>query len=227
MDAPKMPPHAKPDPAHLDQPNLPMAGNVLLAFPTPIFIRHWPDSEQLNRDLQALVLEKERADAGVNKSNFGGWHSDEDLFEWGGPAIDALRQRVGAATQEITSKACGTAIEGLKAELAITGWANVSRDRAYNGLHNHPDCTWSGVYYVTLGERDMSDPRNGIIEFLDPRMGVNWAQLPGQPFGMQLQINPEAGTMLMFPSWMMHWVHPFKGTGERISLAFNVRLKFR
>ncbi len=212
----------------MDQtPNLPMDGNVLLSFPTPIFMRHWRDSEALNRELAALVLEKERTSAGLNKSNFGGWHSDEDLFEWGGPAIEELQRRVMEATQEITAKACGPALTGLQAEMNISGWANVSRDRAYNGIHNHPDCTWSGAYYVTLGERDTGDPRNGIIEFLDPRMGVNWAQLPGQPFGTQLQINPEAGTMLVFPSWMQHWVHPFKGTGERISLAFNVRLRFR
>jgi len=107
------------------------------------------------------------------------------------------------------------------------GRANLARDRAYNGIHNHPDCTWSGAYYVSLGERIGDDPLNGIIEFLDPRMGVNWVQLPGQPFGSQLQINPEAGTMVVFPSWMHHWVHPFHGTGERISIAFNVRMNFR
>lgn len=208
-------------------PHLPMAGNVLLSFPTPVFIRHWPDSDNLNRELHALVLEKERASAGVNKSNFGGWHSDEDLFDWGGPAIAELQRRIGEACEEITTTACGEAVKGLNAEMRITGWANVSRDGAYNGIHNHPDCTWSGSYYVTLGERDMTDPRNGVIEFLDPRMGVNWAQLPGQPFGTQLQINPQAGTMLVFPSWMLHWVHPFHGKGERISLAFNVRMEFR
>lgn len=209
-------------------PHLPMIGNVLLSFPTPVFIRHWPDSDDLNRSLHALVLEKERLSGGVSKSNFGGgWHSDEDLFEWGGPSIAELQRRVGEACQEVTTKACGPALTGLKAEMRLTGWANVSRDRAYNGIHNHPDCTWSGVYYVTLGERDMTDPRTGVIEFLDPRMGVNWAQLPGQPFGTQLQINPQAGTMLVFPSWMLHWVHPFRGTGERISLAFNARMEFR
>lgn len=208
-------------------PQLPMSGNVLLSFPTPIFIRHWPDSEALNRDLHALVLDKERAQAGVSKSNFGGWHSDDDLFEWGGPAIDELRRRIAEACQEITADTCGEAVKGLNAEMGLTGWANVSRDRAYNGIHNHPDCTWSGSYYVSLGERDMTDPRNGIIEFLDPRMGVNWAQLPGQPFGTQLQINPEAGTLIVFPSWVQHWVHPFRGTGERISIAFNARMSFR
>jgi uncharacterized protein (TIGR02466 family) len=209
-------------------PHLPMVGDVLLSFPTPIFVRHWPESEEMNRELHRLVLAKRDQIAGMDKSNFGGaWHSEEDLFEWGGPAIAELQRRVVDGAQAITSVACGEAVKGLEADFRVTGWANLLRDRGYNGIHNHPDCTWSGAYYVTLGERAQGDPRNGVIEFLDPRMGVNWVQLPGQPFGTQLQINPQAGTMVMFPSWMQHWVHPFHGTGERISLAFNVRMQFR
>ena len=30
--------------------------------------------------------------------------------------------------------------------------------------------------------------------------------------------------MLVFPSWHQHMVHPFFGTGERISIAFNIQL---
>ena len=26
----------------------------------------------------------------------------------------------------------------------------------------------------------------------------------------------------MFPGWLNHFVNPFKGTGERISIAFNL-----
>lgn len=209
-------------------PHVPMDGDVLLAFSTPIFARQWPNSEALNRDLQALVLEKERSSPGANKSNIGGWHSEDDLFQWGGPAIEELRRRVVEACEVITRKACGEAVKGLGAQMRIDGWANVSRERAYNGIHNHPYCTWSGVYYVSLGERDQTGgPYNGVIEFPDPRLGVNWAQLPGQPFGTHIQIVPQAGTMLMFPSWTHHWVHPFYGTGERISLAFNVQMEFK
>jgi uncharacterized protein (TIGR02466 family) len=208
-------------------PHVPMDGDVLLAFSTPIFVRHWPNSEALNRDLQALVLEKERSSAGVGKSNIGGWHSEEDLFMWGGPAIAELQRRIAEACQVITRKACGEAVKGLQVETRIGGWANVSRDRNYNGMHNHPHCTWSGVYYVSLGERDRGGPSNGVIEFPDTRLGVDWVQLPGQPFGTHLQINAQPGTMLMFPSWTHHWVHPFYGKGERISLAFNVQMEFK
>ena len=29
--------------------------------------------------------------------------------------------------------------------------------------------------------------------------------------------------MVVFPGWMYHFVNPYQGEGERISIAFNVR----
>ena len=34
-------------------------------------------------------------------------------------------------------------------------------------------------------------------------------------------IDPTPGLMVLFPSWLQHFVHPFFGKGERISIAFN------
>jgi Putative 2OG-Fe(II) oxygenase len=45
---------------------------------------------------------------------------------------------------------------------------------------------------------------------------------PGEPFGQKLVIKPEPGMIVIFPSWMYHFVNPFHGDGERISVAFNV-----
>ena len=33
--------------------------------------------------------------------------------------------------------------------------------------------------------------------------------------------NPKPGQVLLFPSWLHHYVNPFRGKGERISIAFN------
>jgi hypothetical protein len=38
---------------------------------------------------------------------------------------------------------------------------------------------------------------------------------------------PVPGDMLLFPSWLEHSVAPFEGEGERICIAFNVRLLMR
>ena len=42
--------------------------------------------------------------------------------------------------------------------LLIDAWANVNRGGDYNIVHTHPNCMWSGVYYVALGEPDKSVP---------------------------------------------------------------------
>ena len=33
---------------------------------------------------------------------------------------------------------------------------------------------------------------------------------------------PKAGKLVMFPSWLMHQVRPYKGSAVRISIAMNL-----
>jgi len=37
-------------------------------------------------------------------------------------------------------------------------------------------------------------------------------------------IRPKPGLLFLFPSWLMHQVRPYLGTGLRISIAFNLSL---
>ena len=41
---------------------------------------------------------------------------------------------------------------------------------------------------------------------------------PAQSFVM----TPEVGKLLLFPSWLQHMVYPFKGEGERRTIASNL-----
>jgi len=38
-------------------------------------------------------------------------------------------------------------------------------------------------------------------------------------------IDPVPGLMVFFPSWLKHIVHPYRGTGERISISYNVTIR--
>jgi uncharacterized protein (TIGR02466 family) len=40
--------------------------------------------------------------------------------------------------------------------------------------------------------------------------------------GATERVTPEAGKMVIFPAWLMHGVRPYRGTAERISIAFNL-----
>lgn len=53
-------------------------------------------------------------------------------------------------------------------------------------------------------------------------MGI--LETPGKPFRGTVHFRPEAGMLLLFPSWLTHTVNPYRGIRERISVAFNVRV---
>ena len=102
------------------------------------------------------------------------------------------------------------------------GWANVNESGDYNSLHVHPGTHLSVVYYVATGRPDPDTPTNGRLELRDPRPAAGFSRPPGLNFGQAALIRPQAGSMVAFPAWVEHWVHPFVGHGQRISIAINV-----
>lgn len=207
----------------------PATDTINLTFSTPIYRHLWPDSAAVNEGLRRIVLDRERTDQGVNRSNVGGWHSREDLFEWPHPEIATLRGWVATAIRQMTEFELEWELDReLNVEMDGGAWANLCRDGGYNKIHNHPECSWSGVYYVCLGKADPDAPPDaGLIEFLDPRMGALMVTATGADAAPKFKIVPEPGLMLVFPNWLYHYVNPFRGTEERISIAFNIRLRFR
>jgi hypothetical protein len=108
--------------------------------------------------------------------------------------------------------------------LSVSAWATLCRAGAYHAPHSHPDSAWSGVYYVDPGTGTPDQPLSGFLEFLDPRAGVEAVTAPGDPYGDPFRIRPEAGLLVLFPSWLYHWVHPYAGNTPRIAVSFNATL---
>jgi len=44
----------------------------------------------------------------------------------------------------------------------------------------------------------------------------------GLKAGANEAVIPKAGRLVMFPSWLLHQVKPYRGNAERISIAFNL-----
>jgi uncharacterized protein (TIGR02466 family) len=109
-------------------------------------------------------------------------------------------------------------------------WANVNRSGHGNEFHSHPGGYWSGVYYVDDGGIADDPSLGGELEFMDPRGPMPAIYAPhlaaAMPGGLKAGANepviPKAGRLVMFPSWLLHQVRPYRGTAERISIAFNL-----
>ena len=59
-------------------------------------------------------------------------------------------------------------------------------------------------------------PENG------PRPGAEMYQIRRRR--TQHNVVPQSGDVVVFPSYLRHAVFPYRGGGERISVAFNARL---
>jgi uncharacterized protein (TIGR02466 family) len=198
-----------------------MEKQVALAYPTPVGRFRVPGAEAVNRELRLMILEREKAGASDDHANVGGWHSRQDLLDWPGPAVAALKGWIiEAVAHMVAASTDGKAPRGLA---RVTAWANVARHGHYHRIHNHPSSAWSGVYYVDAGGDAPGHPLSGVLELCDPRPFTEMVPAPGNPFGQRAIFRAEAGTMVLFPSWLYHFVNPYFGDGERISVAFNVQ----
>ncbi len=202
---------------------------VVLTYPTPLFRHIWPEAETVNTALARMLLRLEqetpaRRAAELRYSNHGGWRSDADLLERREPEIKTLTAWIGQACDTMMQLAIDAEKEQAQGNFEAVAWANINRDGAYHVVHQHADNHWSGVYYVDAGRPDPNVPLSGILELQDPRGVASMAPIPGFEFGHKTAIEPRSGMMLMFPSWLPHFVHPYKGEGPRIAIAFNVKV---
>ena len=191
--------------------------DLIHAFPT--LIGRWlvPDAEAMNEELRALILSEEREYSSLGRSNIGGWHSRVDFLNRPEPAVEALTTWITWVANRMVDATAGPG--SFKGTMSVSAWATVCRAGAYHAPHSHPDSAWSGVYYVDAGAADRS--LSGVLEFLDPRAGVEAVTAPGDPYGEPVRVRPEAGLIVIFPSWLYHWVHPYAGQTPRIAVSFN------
>ena len=99
-------------------------------------------------------------------------------------------------------------------------WINILDPGGQHSGHIHPHSVISGTVYVTI------PAGASALKFEDPRLPMMMAR-PGvvadapdaeKPF---VYLAPQAGTVLMWESWLRHEVPPNAAKAERISISFN------
>ncbi|GJM11368.1 MAG: hypothetical protein DHS20C11_36440 [Lysobacteraceae bacterium] len=204
----------------------PFDDNIEVHFPITVMQRQYQGVDQMNRSLASLVsdLEEKYRDTNSNAVNEGsvstqgGYQTSTkmNLFTVNDPAIAAFKEQLLLpAVNQYLSKVFGEESKTLNPW--PVGWANVLRAGDWQGPHLHPTekNIISGVYYVQLpGEKQKPE---GWIEFINPQLiSVNHG------FPTTRRVEPVEGKLVLFPPFYMHYVHPFKGDGERTIIAFDV-----
>jgi len=194
-------------------------------FPTPLFVYDVPNVDVINRELGELLRAEAQGSPGVHRANVGGWHSAPDLAHRQEPCYRAVMKvivdHVGATYSKIVS-ATGLATSPPWS-FAAQAWAMVMRNGDYTIAHDHGDAHWSTSYYVDAGDADLErSPDSGALAVLDPRRGGR--PIPGLETGSTFTVRPRTGMLVVFPGWLQHYVHPYRGTRPRIAIACNVMM---
>jgi len=180
------------------------------------------DNHDLNTKLQEYVRQEIRQDTGLDPnqkhSNIGGWHSKKDLdarLSDGSEGSNLLLLLLASFSDPITeyirthTKIFQTLPKDSYNWNYAGVWYNVAFNGSYNAPHVHPGAQISAAYYIRTEEPDQAHPFSGRIDFIENNI--------------QYPFTPKAGTLLLFPSTMLHWVHPYYGKELRICLSFNAK----
>ena len=99
-------------------------------------------------------------------------------------------------------------------------WVNLLKAGGHHTAHIHPHSILSGTLYVE------APSGSGPIRFEDPRLPMMMAapvrrdDAPEElrPF---IAVEPRAGLLLMWESWLRHEVLPGSAKADRLSISFN------
>ena len=141
-----------------------------------------------------------------------------------GACVDYLKESIKEGNHHSWKKIAGDMTPTADNIHLTHSWVVSQYAGEYNPWHHH-NGDFSAVIYLKLPpnmhkeiEEDFEDhyPANGLIEFMYGE---------AQNFRSDnLKFKPEVGKLIVFPSWLRHFVYPFKSDGERRSMSFNAHM---
>jgi uncharacterized protein (TIGR02466 family) len=190
--------------------------NLTTGFSTPIWQTKYPGFEENRVQFTQSVRDlRERYPEGLSKSNLFGYHSFERIHEED-ERIHPLLHYIG----EMVLKAAED-LGFISVDVALTSvWFNINDSRqCMNAVHAHGD-TFSGVFYLKSPEG------SGKLVLQNPGINRLWQGLSlverrNHFTGERISIAPVEGSIVIFPSYLPHWVEPNNHDDERISISFN------
>lgn len=185
-------------------------------FVTPIWNCKFPDFTEHKQTFIDAVRKFKNENEGIQKSNIGGgYQSPFNLMQE--QALSPLYEYILDQSTIICQQ-----LNMFDVNIGISGsWVNFNDTRsASNILHNHEGIL-SGIFYLNVPEG------SGALILQNPGLNTLWEGLKfvesrNNITGELTNIVPVEGEIIIWPSYLMHGVHPNSHDGERISIAFNV-----
>jgi len=180
---------------------------------------HFIIVENLNLNLNELkefAYSTQRNSEGRVLSNSGGWQSNH-FFSNQKNALSPLFHEIEKTMFEVKNEF------SMKNTFYVDNlWININRKTNFNKPHYHPQSFYSGTFYIKT-------PKNcGKLCLLSPAMGYE-TYVSNLKFENHNEYNisnwniePRENLLVLFPSWIQHYVEPNLSQEDRISISFNI-----
>lgn len=175
-------------------------------FNTPIWGYLLNNEQYQAQDYLEFIEQLKNSEASVSKSNAGGgWQSRDDI------------QNEPLFREFVNNILLKSVVSGILNEYNIRDftvqsmWANVNGYGSFNYHHTHEGYL-SGVFYLKV-------PTNsGRLVFTNPAVRSD-----GHPIrSFNYPITPQPLALIVFPSWLEHYVEPNESSESRVSISFNI-----
>jgi tetratricopeptide (TPR) repeat protein len=157
----------------------------------------------------------------LNQSLRGGTQTPDQLFGKGQVLVEKIRGRideaVGRYIREMKEDEQHPFLSRRARDFRHVGsWSSRLRDCGFHINHIHPLGWISSCYYVAVPKavEDVS-ARQGWIKFGEPGLDVPLKN------ATRRAIQPRAGLLVLFPSFMWHGTIPFHDAQPRTTIAFD------
>lgn len=156
----------------------------------------------------------------LNQSLRGGSQTSENILGQGHILLDGLRRRIADAVSAYIGRLRKSPdhpyLSRIRERFALSGsWSSRLHNCGFHINHLHPGGWISSCYYVDLPPAvDDQQQQQGWIKFGQPSFDVGL--LPRRV------IQPVAGRLVLFPSYMWHGTIPFLDVHTRTTIAFDV-----
>lgn len=223
-----------------------MEAKTHLFFPVPVTVINFGDqSNDLNDRLVADSFKEQLSNPTASRSVINGWQSEgglENKYE----SFSELRDNIKKVIESILPN-LGFTVDNFDDYFqCIDLWVNIlSKQGSFNIPHIHGtgETLFSGVYYPSdfIYEkskgpdiRASSVPEPGDLMLFDPagtekRSVIPQAIVNRYPYyGSEICIRPTKGTLIVFPSYLLHMVTPLYGEyngQQRMSISFSYSKK--
>ena len=179
------------------------------------YVTNFADNDKYHEKLKERILELEKEESQTHRLVIGG-SKVRYVHEWGTAEANLINARA-------TAFFCQAVGKNMDEAIVTASWASVSRKGEYLAGHSHNDCIASVVYMLDPGNGKNENGLNGRFAITDPRV-PGCCNVEEGRVTMEVAPDMHEGSMIIFPSELVHHVHPYTGDEPRITIAWNFKL---